>query len=91
MACTFDGVWTYLLYEDEIRSVEGPDAGRGDPEGTAPAHEVQEGDTIRYSFPNWVITRTQNPPANASAAAVWPTVLTVSDSRTSNTITSARG
>ncbi len=25
-----------LLYEDEIRSVEGPDAGRGGPEGTAP-------------------------------------------------------
>ncbi len=25
-----------LLYEDEIRSVEGPDASRGGPEGTAP-------------------------------------------------------
>jgi hypothetical protein len=25
-----------LLYEDEIRSVEGPDAGRGGPKGTAP-------------------------------------------------------
>ena len=31
----FGGVWS-LLYEDEIRSVEGPDALRGGPEGTAP-------------------------------------------------------
>ncbi len=30
--CTYGGVW---LYEDEIRSAEGPDAGRGSPEGTA--------------------------------------------------------
>jgi hypothetical protein len=27
---------TRLLHEDEIRSVEGPDVGRGGPEGTAP-------------------------------------------------------
>jgi hypothetical protein len=27
---------TYRFYEDEIRSVEGADAGRGGPEGTAP-------------------------------------------------------
>ncbi len=26
------------FYEDEIRSVEGPDALRGGPEGTAPAY-----------------------------------------------------
>ncbi len=31
--CTYGGVW---LREDEIRSVEGPDARRGGPEGTAP-------------------------------------------------------
>ncbi len=31
--CTYGGVWS----EDEIRSVEGPDARRGGPEGTAPS------------------------------------------------------
>jgi hypothetical protein len=34
VSCTLDGVWI-RLYEDEIRSVEGPDALRGGPEGTA--------------------------------------------------------
>jgi hypothetical protein len=27
-----------LLYEDEIRSVEGPDARRGGPDGTSPVY-----------------------------------------------------
>ena len=30
-----------LPYEDEIRSVEGPDASRGGPEGTAPVLGVK--------------------------------------------------
>ena len=34
---TYGYVW---LYEDEIRSVEGPEAGRGGPEGTAPGSRL---------------------------------------------------
>jgi len=35
----------WLLYEDAIRSVEGPDASRGGPEGTARCEETGNGKT----------------------------------------------
>ncbi len=45
------GVWM-LLYEGEIRSVEGPGAGRGGPEGTAPCccEETARPEPATYAY-----------------------------------------
>ncbi len=52
----FAAVMVTRPYEDEIRSVEGPDADRGDPEGTARCEETERPEPATYSSPSFLIS-----------------------------------
>jgi hypothetical protein len=58
----YDEPADWLPYEDESRSVEGPGAGRGGPEGTAPVRSHGRGS--HYSCPS--------PPSDSSMPALGP-------------------